>query len=115
MSWIMPKKFPAPWVSSSVTSSWYHLTKNQVEARNMHRWCPGFSNGGPQSKAEEIVKLMSEHHDSAPKAARETAEHPASDAIHPDEKPMAQWNIRQWALKVLCTRRPTLYLARQAG
>ena len=44
---------------------------------------------------------MYKHHDSAQKAAWETTECSVSDAIHPDEKPMAWWNIREWAIKTI--------------
>ena len=52
-------------------------------------------------KAEEIVELMYEHCDSVPKAARSTAERPASAVIRPDEKPMAQWRLKEWAVKTV--------------
>jgi len=64
--------------------------RSQKHAQMVSRFLQGQS----AVKAEEIVELMYEHHDSAPKAARETAKRPASDAICPDEKPMARWNIR---------------------
>jgi hypothetical protein len=71
--------------------------RSQKHAQMVSRFLQGRS----AVKAEEIVELMYEHHDSAPKAARETAERPASDAIRPDEKPMARWNIREWAIKTI--------------
>jgi len=41
---------------------------------------------------------MYEHHDSVPKAVCLTATHPTSAVIHPDEKPMAQWRIKEWVI-----------------
>jgi len=57
-----------------------------------------FLQGRSTVNADDIVQLMYEHHDSVPKAARSTAARPASAVIRPDEKPMAWWRIKEWAI-----------------
>jgi hypothetical protein len=52
-------------------------------------------------KAETVVELMYEHHDSTPRAVRNTANRPAAAAVRADEKTMARWNIREWAIRTV--------------
>ena len=48
--------------------------------------------GRTNVNADDVVKLMYEHYDSTPKAARTTAARPASAASRPDKRPMlGQW------------------------
>jgi hypothetical protein len=46
----------------------------------------------------EIVDLIYNHPKAIPKAARSNASRPASAVLRPDKEPMAQWNIREWAV-----------------
>jgi hypothetical protein len=54
--------------------------------------------GRTNVNADDVVKLMYEHHDSTPKAARTTATRPASVASRPDKRPMVRWRIKEWAI-----------------
>jgi hypothetical protein len=35
------------------------------------------------------------------KTVQSTAECPASTVIHPDKRPMAQWRLKEWAVKTV--------------
>ena len=45
-----------------------------------------------------IVDLIYNHSEAVPKAARSNASHPASTVHCPNKEPMAQWQIKEWAV-----------------
>ena len=57
-----------------------------------------FLQGRSGIKVKEIVDLIYNHSEAVPKAARSNASHPASTVHCPNKEPMAQWQIKEWAV-----------------
>ena len=52
-------------------------------------------------KAEEIVDLTHNHPEAIPKATQLNTSHPVSAVHYPDKEPMAQWQIKEWAVQLV--------------
>ena len=60
-----------------------------------------FLQGRSGIKAEEIVDLIYNHPEAVPKAARSNASCPASAVHRPNKEPMARWQIKEWAVRLV--------------
>ena len=60
-----------------------------------------FLKGNSTIKAQDIVKAMYVNKYSTPKAARTSRNRPASAVKRSDAQEMAQWGLREWAIKIV--------------
>ena len=60
-----------------------------------------FLKGKSTVKAQDIIEAMYANKYSAPKATRTSKNRPASAIKHSDTRTMAQWGLREWAIKTV--------------
>lgn len=92
----------SPWTLGEFLKVLFTIPSRDEEGRSQihSQMVSQFLGGRSSIKAEEVVELMYSSKDSAPKAVRTmSTDRPASSKKRPDAKPMARWQLKEWAIK----------------
>jgi hypothetical protein len=77
------------------------VQKNDGNPQTQTQMVSKFLQGNTSVNAQDIVELMYNSRYSAPKVTRDSQNRSASEAKRPDEKKMARWGLRKWALEIV--------------